>query len=118
MYVFLDNMQQEVTTLSARDLRNNTEKLFKSIKKGDFSLITKNGSPSALAIPFDKKLLSLGIQRYLAISLFQGGIISLSEASKIAGITLEEFLEVAGEYKIDIVTHDESDLENDLKNIS
>ena len=62
---------EPVNVFSVRDLRQHSSKLIKDAEQGHLSLITKHGRPAILAIPFDEKLLEFGVQRTLALRLFE-----------------------------------------------
>lgn len=81
---------------SARELRQRAGELFRDAEEGRLSVITKHGRPAILAIPFDERLLSLGVQRAVAVSLFETGSLTLAQGAKLAGVTLEEFVELLG----------------------
>ncbi|MGB1110883.1 MAG: type II toxin-antitoxin system prevent-host-death family antitoxin, partial [Gammaproteobacteria bacterium] len=82
---------------SARDLRNRSGELLKEAEAGRISLITKHGRPVIVAVPFDQRLLDLGVERAMALDLFEAGTVSLAKAAKIAGLDLETFIELVGE---------------------
>lgn len=72
-------------------------------------------SDALLAVPFDERLLALGAHRCLALSLFEGGQLTLSQAAKVAGLTLDAFLDLLGEAGIAAVDYPPEDLARDLK---
>ena len=47
---------------SVRDLRQRSSELVRAAEAGRVSVITKRGKPSALTLPFDRRLLELGIE--------------------------------------------------------
>jgi len=102
---------------SSRDMRNNPGKLFSGAKNNRMSILTKNGSPKMLTFPFTKEFLEYGINKYIAIKLFESNFITLSKAANIADITIEEFLDITGEMNIDVVKFDSEEIESDIKNI-
>jgi prevent-host-death family protein len=108
---------KDVDVFSARDLRNNTGQLIKDAEKGQLSLITKHGAPRILAVPFDSQLLNLGVNKSLALHLFEKKIVTLSQAAKIAKLSIDEFLEILKETDIDVVDYPESEVDTDLENI-
>ena len=65
----------DVDVFSVRDLRNNTSQLIKDAESGRLSLITKHGHPMILAVPFSSKLLDLGVNKSLALYLFEKKIV-------------------------------------------
>lgn len=108
---------KDVDVFSARDLRNNTGQLIKDAEKGQLSLITKHGIPTILAVPFDSQLLNLGVNKSLALHLFEKKIVTLSQAAKIAKLSIDEFLDILKETDIDVVDYPESEMDTDLENI-
>ncbi len=105
---------QGVDVFTARDLRNNIGGLIKDAEAGEVSLITKHGKPTALALPFDKNLLSLGINRSFATKLYELKLATLSQAAKIAKLTVFEFLDVLKESDIVSVDYSVEELENEI----
>jgi predicted HTH domain antitoxin len=108
----------DVDVFSARDLRNNTGQLMKDAENGRLSLITRHGVPMILAVPFDSQLLSLGVDKSLALHLFEKKIVTLSQAAKIAKVSIAEFLELLKGTDIDVVDYPGDEVERDLENIS
>jgi len=100
---------------TVRDLRQRSGDLLRDAEEGHLSLITKHGRPAILAIPFDERLLTLGVHRTLALSLFEGGRLTLAQAAKLANVALEAFIELLGEAGIDAVSHAPDELAEDLK---
>ena len=80
-------------------------------------MITKHGNPMILAVPFDSQLLNLGVNKSLALHLFEKKIVTLSQASKIAKLSIDEFLEILKETDIDVVDYPENEVDMDLENI-
>jgi predicted HTH domain antitoxin len=108
-------IMETLDVYSARDLRISSGNLFKEASQGRFSLITKHGKPAILAVPFDAKLLELGLNKDLAVSLCEKGLISLSKAAKIASLPLEEFLDLLAEAGVAAVDYPVEDLEKEMK---
>ncbi|UCH95160.1 MAG: type II toxin-antitoxin system prevent-host-death family antitoxin [Candidatus Aminicenantes bacterium] len=107
----------DLDVFSARELRNNTGQLIKDAEKGRLSIITKHGHPMILAVPFNSQLLNLGVNKSLALHLFEKKIVTLSQSAKIAGLSIDEFLEILKETEIDVVDYPENELDTDLENI-
>ena len=78
-------------------------------------MITKHGRPAILAIPFDDRLLSLGVQRAVAVSLFETGSLSLAQGAKLAGISMEEFVELLGREAVVAVDYPPEELTEELE---
>ena len=100
---------------TARDLRNLSGEVIHQAEKGHLGLITKHGKPSMLTIPFDETVLSLGVHRSLALTLFSSRELSLPQAAKLADMPLESFIALLGEAGIDAVDYSPDDLEDELK---
>ena len=102
-------------TFTVRDLREHTGQLIHDAEAGKLSLITKHGRPVFLAVPFSEALLELGLRQALAIKLYQENALSLEKAAKLAGISVEAFIEALGNLGIPIVAYTASDLHRELK---
>ncbi|HLW78137.1 MAG TPA: type II toxin-antitoxin system prevent-host-death family antitoxin [Terriglobia bacterium] len=66
-------MREPIEVFSVRDLRNRAIDLVRNAEEGKLAIITKHGRPVTLAIPFDERLLSIGVHRALTMHLFQAG---------------------------------------------
>jgi antitoxin (DNA-binding transcriptional repressor) of toxin-antitoxin stability system len=100
---------------SARELRLRSGELFRDAEKGRLAVITRHGRPAILAIPFDDRLLALGVQRAVAVSLFETGSLSLAQGAKLAGLSLEEFVELLGREEVVAVDYPPEDLAEELE---
>lgn len=100
---------------SARELRHRSGELFRDAEQGRLAVITKHGRPAILAIPFDDRLLSLGVQRAVAVSLFETGSLSLAQGAKLADISLEEFIELLGREAVVAVDYPPEELVEELE---
>jgi prevent-host-death family protein len=100
---------------SARELRQRAGELFRDAEQGRLSVITKHGRPAILAIPFDDRLLSLGVQRAMAVSLFETGSLSLAQGARLAGLSLEEFVELLGREDLVAVDYPPEELAQELE---
>ena len=104
--------------LSARDLRQRSGELFKDAEEGRLVLITKHGRPSILAVPFDERLLELGVHRALALHLFESNHATLTRAAKVAGVTPEEFVSLLGRAGIPAVDYPPEELDEEVDSAS
>lgn len=68
-----------------------------------------------LAVPFSETLLELGLGQVLAIKLYQENAFSLEKAAKLAGISLEAFIEALGSLGIPVVSYTTTELHRELK---
>ena len=104
-----------IDVYTARDLRNRAGELLKNAEEGNLALITKHGRPAAVSMPFDSVLLEQGVNRRFAVQLFEQGLAGLSQAAKIALLSIEEFIAVLGASGVTVVDTDPNDLEHELE---
>jgi len=107
-------IMERFNVFSARDLRNRSGELLKDAEAGQISLITKRGRPAILAVPFDERLFEYGVQRAMALDLFEFGRLTLAQASKLGGLSMEQFVELLGKAGIDAVDYPSSELEEEV----
>ncbi len=103
-----------VDVFSARDLRQRSGELLKDAENGQLALITKHGRPAILAVPFDERLLDLGVHRALALHLFENGQLTLVQAAKLAGVAAEEFVVLLGEVGVPAVDYPPQELDDEV----
>ena len=106
---------ESLDVFSVRELRQRTGDLIRDAENGRLVLITKHGRPALLAVPFDERLLVYGINKAMAMQLFETGIATLSQATRIAAVTIEEFLELLGRVGISDVDYPPEDLDAELE---
>ena len=99
---------------SVRDLRQRSGKLLKDAENGRLALITKHGRPAILAVPFDERLLDLGLHRTLALRLFEKRHLTLVQAARLAGLSAEEFVALLGEAGIPAVDYPAEELDEEV----
>ena len=107
-----------IGVLSARDLRQRSGELFKNAEEGRLVLITKYGRPSVLAVPFDDRLLELGVHRALALHLFERNHTTLTQAARVAGVSSEEFMGLLGRAGIPVVDYPPEELDEEFGAVS
>ncbi len=67
-----------IDVFSVRDLRQRCGELLRDAENGRVAVITKHGRPAILAVPFDERLLELGVHRALALHLFENRHLGLT----------------------------------------
>ena len=85
---------RDIEVFTVRDLRLRSSELVREAEGGQVSIITKRGKPAVLALPFDGRLLDLGVDKDLAITLFERRLLTLGKAAKLAGVTQDAFMDV------------------------
>lgn len=105
---------ERLDIFSVRDLRNRSGDLLKDAERGQMSLITKHGRPAILALPFDQRLLDQGVHRALALGLYESGRLTLAQAAKLAGLSLDGFIDLLGTLGLPAVDYPPEDLAEEL----
>ena len=104
------------TSFSVRDLRQRSSELLRNAQEGRLAIVTKHGRPTILAVPFDDRLLDVGLHRSLALHLFERRQLTLSQAAKVADLSVEDFMELLGKAGVAAVDYSPSELEDELHN--
>ena len=105
----------KMDVFTVRDLRERTGQLLQDAEEGRLSLVTKHGRPAFIAVPFDERLVTLGLQKALATRLFQEGVLSLSQAARVAGTPLEDFLDILHAAGVPAVDYPPDDLDEEMR---
>lgn len=105
---------EPLDVFSVRDLRQRSGDLLRDAAEGRLALITKHGRPAILAVPFDERLLSLGLHRALALELVEAGRATLSQGARLADMPLEVFIELLGQHGVPAVDYPPEELEHEL----
>lgn len=100
---------------TVRDLRNRTGELIREAELGHLSVITKHGQPVFVAVPFDEALLESGVRVSMAVHLFADHKITLSQAAKLAGISVSEMMDKLAERKIPVANYSTEELLDELE---
>ena len=103
-----------VDVFTVRELRQRSGELLKDAEEGRIALVTKHGRPALLAVPFDQRLLDIGVHRALALHLFEKGQLTLSQAAKVADLTLATFIDLLGEVGVAAVDYPPEELEQEF----
>ena len=101
-------------SFSVRDLRQRSGELLRNAEDGRLAMITKHGRPTILAVPFDDRLLEVGVHRSLALHLFEQRQLTLAQAAKVADLTVEDFMDALGSAGVAVVDYPASELEDEL----
>jgi prevent-host-death family protein len=101
-------------TFSIRDLRERTGELVRQAESGHLSIVAKHGRPLFVAVPMDEHLLKEGVAVALAVRLFADHVVSLGKAAKLAGMSIEAFIERLGAMGIPVVDYPPEELDAEL----
>ncbi len=99
-----------IDVFSVRDLRIHSSRLMKDAEEGRLSIITKHGKPTILAVPFGEQMLRFGVEKDLALQLFQTGGITLAKAARIADMAMADFMELLARVDVPAVDYPASEL--------
>ncbi|HKI05798.1 MAG TPA: UPF0175 family protein [Thermoanaerobaculia bacterium] len=67
--------------------------------------------------PFDgKRLLALGVNRAMALDLYEAGQSTLAQAAKLADLSVEELIEILGQAGVPAVSYSPEELAEELEN--
>ncbi len=106
---------RNIEVFSVRDLRLRSSELVREAEGRQVSIITKRGKPAVLALPFGGRLLDLGVDKDLAIALFERRLLTLAKAAKLAGVTQDAFMDVLGSAGIVAVDYPPEELDEELQ---
>ncbi len=84
------------------------------VEQGHLAVITKEGNPIFVAMPFTEEMLKLGVFKMLALKMLEEKNLTVQQAAKIAGLCLIDMLSLASSQKIDIVDYDPKELDDEL----
>lgn len=106
------------TSFSVRDLRQRSAELLRNAEDGRIAIVTKHGRPTILAIPFDDRLLDVGVHRALALQLFEQRHLTLAQAAKVADLGVEDFMDLLGQAGVAAVDYEPSELDDERRTAS
>jgi hypothetical protein len=92
-------------TFGIKALQTNPSLLTKAFESGEYSLITKHGSPIGVAVGFDTLLIDEGLKHFLALKAFSNGDMSLGELAACFGQTRAEVIKTLGRLHIPIADY-------------
>lgn len=105
------------TSFSVRDLRQRSAELLRNAEDGHLAVITKHGRPTILAVPFDDRLLDVGVHRALALCLFEQSQLTLAQAAKVADLSVEDFMGLLRQAGVVAVDYPPAEIEDELHTV-
>lgn len=106
---------RDISVFSVRDLRLSSSELVREAEAGQVSIITKRGKPAVLALPFGSRLLEMGVDKDLALALFERRLITMAKAAKLAGVTQDVFMDLVAEGGLVAVDYPVEELADELR---
>lgn len=67
------------------------------------SVVTKDGAPLFVAVPFDRELLPEDVMTALAMGLFDAECVSVGRAARMAGLSVGEMTDTLGRHGIAVI---------------
>ena len=107
-------MVRKLEVFSVRDLRLRSSELVREAEAGQVSVITKRNKPVVVAVPFGTRLVDLGLDKDLALALFEQGLITMAKAAKLAGVTQDVFMDLMSEASSVAVDYPPEELTDEL----
>lgn len=100
--------------ITVEQLIKNPARLVEDAENGHVALVTKDGRPLFLAVPYDERLAKEDVHVAVAIRLYEQEVISLGKAARIAGLSLGELIDRLGALNIPVIRYPAEDLKREL----
>ena len=107
--------EPDLGVYSVRDFRLRSSEMVREAEAGNVSVITKRGRPAALALPFGSRLLDLGLDKDLALSLFEMKLLTMERAAKLADLTIDAFMDLLAQTGANAVDYPPEELDQELR---
>ena len=96
-----------IGSIGIRELRDLSSQLAEKAAAGESFFLTKNGATLYYAIPVNQVLMEQGVQLAVALNLYENDALTLRQAAKLAGLSVEEFMYKASKAGIPVIDYDE-----------
>ena len=83
-------------SISVEQFIKSPAKLIEGVERGRLEIVTKDGRPLFLAIPYDERLANENVHIVVAIHLYKIETVSLGKAARIAGYSVRDFIDRLG----------------------
>jgi len=101
-------------SISVEELARSPARLIEEAESGEVAIVTKDGRPLFLAVPYDERLAKEEVRLVVAVHLYEKEIVSLGRAAKIAGLPVGEFIDRLAALKIPVVRYSADDLSREI----
>jgi predicted HTH domain antitoxin len=101
-------------TFALGDLPEHTGELAREAEAGRLSVVTRDGEPIFVAVPFDETLRREGVNVALAVKLFDEEALSLGQAARLAGLSVPDLMDRLAELGIPVARPRPEELEQEL----
>jgi prevent-host-death family protein len=100
--------------ISVEELARRPARLIEEAESGEVAVVTKDGRPLFLAVPYDERLAKEDVHVVVAVHLYEKGIVSIGRAAKIAGLPLTEFIDRLATLKIPVARYSSDELAREV----
>ncbi len=101
-------------SISVEQLIQSPAKLIEGAERGELAIVTRDGRPLFLALPYDARLASESVHVAVAVHLYESKTVSLGKAARIAGYSERDFMDLLGSLKIPVIRYTPEELEREL----
>ncbi len=88
--------------------------LIAEAESGQVAVVTKDGRPLFLAVPYDERLAKEEVHVAVVVRLYETEVISLGKAARMAGLSLSEFIDRLGALNIPVIRYPAEDLKREI----
>lgn len=99
---------------SVDDLQMHPEALAESAQAGQLALVTNQGQPLFVSVPFDETMLREGVHVALAVNLFKSGEFSSGKAAELARMSKIAFIEFVSRLGIPVVDYPPDEIKAEM----
>jgi len=100
--------------ISVEELARRPARLIEEAESGEVAVVTKDGRPLFLAVPYDERLANEDVHVVVAVHLYEKGVVSLGRAARIAGQPLSEFIDRLGALKVPVARYSADELSREI----
>ena len=104
--------------ISIEELIKSPAGLIAEAESGQVAIVTKDGRPLFLAVPYDERLAKEDVHVAVAVRLYENEVISLGKAAGIAGLSLSELIDGLGALNIPVIRYPAEDLKREIAEFS
>ena len=102
-------------SISVEQFLEHPAKLLSDMQSGVIAVVTQDGEPVFMAVPFGASLDPPGVRLELAVSLFNRDQVSVGVASRIAGLSISETIDELGRRRIPVARYTGNEFAEEMK---
>lgn len=100
--------------ISVEELAHRPARLIEEAESGEVAVVTKDGRPLFLVVPYDERLAKEDVHVGVAVYLYEKGVVSIGRAAKLAGLPLTEFIDRLAALNIPVVRYSPEELSREI----